>query len=287
MLNESIRRVEEERSREMCTRKVELNLYKNIDLLLDELCFILSKKRVFTHFIMNLQEEYDEKVAEEVISIVSGAYEFLVALAFAKLHNVDVYAWSSNCGKEGTSTIESSKFLLWNGLLDFKDDFIVPYMSRAGLSDIELCEGYSCALIEVTLGLSPRTLYYELNEILKHSSALGHNVKNRILVLSVCGREFESFARFVSDAYPGKVEVKSIYSIIAALHKGRKHNKADQCDYMMNYCKSGASNIEMVIQELLKKEDKDFLYVAKALKERGYIVLPAMVHRIYMLSLSI
>jgi hypothetical protein len=177
--------------------------------------------------------------------------------------------------------------LLWNGLLDFKDDFIVPYMSRAGLSDIELCEGYSCALIEVTLGLSPRTLYYELNEILKHSSALGHNVKNRILVLSVCGREFESFARFVSDAYPGKVEVKSIYSIIAALHKGRKHNKADQCDYMMNYCKSGASNIEMVIQELLKKEDKDFLYVAKALKERGYIVLPAMVHRIYMLSLSI
>jgi hypothetical protein len=287
LLNESIRRVEEERSREMCTRKVELNLYKNIDLLLDELCFILSKKRVFTHFIMNLQEEYDEKVAEEVISIVSGAYEFLVALAFAKLHNVDVYAWSSNCGKEGTSAIESSKFLLWNGLLDFKDDFIVPYMSRAGLSDIELCEGYSCALIEVTLGLSPRTLYYELNEILKHSSALGHNVKNRILVLSVCGREFESFARFVSDAYPGKVEVKSIYSIIAALHKGRKHNKADQCDYMMNYCKSGASNIEMVIQELLKKEDKDFLYVAKALKERGYIVLPAMVHRIYMLSLSI
>jgi hypothetical protein len=287
LLNESIRRVEEERSREMCTRKVELNLYKNIDLLLDELCFILSKKRVFTRFIMNLQEEYDEKVAEEVISIVSGAYEFLVALAFAKLHNVDVYAWSSNCGKEGTSAIESSKFLLWNGLLDFKDDFIVPYMSRAGLSDIELCEGYSCALIEVTLGLSPRTLYYELNEILKHSSALGHNVKNRILVLSVCGREFESFARFVSDAYPGKVEVKSIYSIIAALHKGRKHNKADQCDYMMNYCKSGASNIEMVIQELLKKEDKDFLYVAKALKERGYIVLPAMVHRIYMLSLSI
>jgi len=287
LLNESIRRVEEERSREMCTRKVELNLYKNIDLLLDELCFILSKKRVFTHFIMNLQEEYDEKVAEEVISIVSGAYEFLVALAFAKLHNVDVYAWSSNCGKEGASAIESSKFLLWNGLLDFKDDFIVPYMSRAGLSDIELCEGYSCALIEVTLGLSPRTLYYELNEILKHSSALGHNVKNRILVLSVCGREFESFARFVSDAYPGKVEVKSIYSIIAALHKGRKHNKADQCDYMMNYCKSGASNIEMVIQELLKREDKDFLYVAKALKERGYIVLPAMVHRIYMLSLSI
>jgi hypothetical protein len=287
LLNELTRRVEEKEFKEVCIRRVDLNLYGSIDLLLDELCFILSKKGVITHSIINLWEEYDGKVAEEVISIVSGAYEFLVALAFAKLHNVDVYAWSSNCGKEGASAIESSKFLLWNGLLDFKDDFIVPYMSRAGLSDIELCEGYSCVLIEVTLGLSPRTLYYELNEILKHSSALGHNVKNRILVLSVCGREFESFVRFVSDAYPGKVEVKSIYSIIAALHKGRKHNKADQCDYMMNYCKSGASNIEMLIQELLKKEDKDFLYVAKALKERGYIVLPAMVHRIYMLSLSI
>lgn len=287
MLNELTRRVEGKEFKEVCIRRVDLNLYGSIDLLLDELCFILSKKGVITHSIINLWEEYDGKVAEEVISIVSGAYEFLVALAFAKLHNVDVYAWSSNCGKEGASAIKSSKFLLWNGSLDFKDDFIVPYMSRAGLSDIELCEGYSCALIEVTLGLSPRTLYYELNEILKHSSALGRNVKDRILVLSVCGREFESFARFVSDAYPGKVEVKSIYSIIAALHKGRKHNKADQCDYMMNYCKSRASNIEMFIQELLKKEDKDFLYVAKALKERGYIVLPAMVHRIYMLSLSI
>jgi len=284
--NELTRRVEGKEFKDVCIRRVDPNLYGSVDLLLDELCFILSKKSFIAHSIIDLQEEYDEKVAEEVIPIISGAYEFLVALAFAKLHNVDVYAWSSNCGKEGANAIESNKFLLWNGLLDFKDVFIVPYMSRAGLSDIELCEGRSCTLIEVTLGLSPRTLYYELNEILEHSSVLGYSVKGRILVLSVCGRELESFARYVSNVYPGRVEVRSIYSIIAALHEGKKHSEADQCEYMVNYCKSRASIIEMLIQELLKKGDNDFLYVAKALKERGYIVLPAMVHRIHMLSLS-
>ncbi len=286
MPNELTRRVEGKEFKDVCIRRVDPNLYGSVDLLLDELCFILSKKSFIAHSIIDLQEEYDEKVVKEVISIVSGAYEFLVALAFAKLHNVDVYAWSSNCGKEGANAIESSKFLLWNGLLEFKNDFIVPYMSRAGLADIELCEGYSCTLIEVTLGLSPRTLYYELNEILEHSSVLGYSVKGRILVLSVCGRELESFARYVSNVYPGKVEVKSTYSIIAALREGRKHNEADQCEYMVNYCMSRAGNIEMLIQELLKKGDNDFLYIAKALKERGYIVLPAMVHMIHMLSLS-
>jgi len=288
LLNESIRGVEEEKSREMCTRKVELNLYKNIDLLLDELCFILSKKRVFTHFIMNLQEEYDEKVAEEVISIVSGAYEFLVALALAKLYNISVYAWSSNCSKGNASIIESHKFLLWNGLLDFKDNFLIPYMSRASLPDIELCEESSCTLIEVTLGLSSKTLYYELNEVLNHSSALGRNVKDRILVLSVCGREFESFARFVNSAYLGKVEVKSIYSIIATLYKVKEPDRANQCDYMIHYCRSRASNIEKLMQEYLKKkENKDFIYIAKVLKDYGYIVLPAIIYKVYMLSLSI
>ncbi|MCC6056994.1 MAG: hypothetical protein LM583_09995, partial [Desulfurococcaceae archaeon] len=79
MFNEETRVVEREKPKEMCIKNVGLNLYKNIDLLLDELCFILSKKGVITHSVINLWEEYDGKVAEEVISIVSGAYEFLVA----------------------------------------------------------------------------------------------------------------------------------------------------------------------------------------------------------------
>lgn len=287
MFDEETRSVEGEKSKEMCIKNVGLDLYKNIDLLLDELCFILSKKRVFARYIIDLQGEYDEKVVKEVISVVSGAYEFLIALVLAKLYNANVYAWSSNCVKESTSTIGEDEFLLWNGLLSFKDNFLVPYMSKAGLPDIELCEGSSCTLIEVTLGLSPRTLYYELNEILNHSSALGRNVKGRILVLSVCGREFDSFARFVNSVYPGKVEVKSIYSIIAALYKDEEPVRANQCDYMVHHCKSKASNIEMLIQGHLKKGDEDFPYVAKVLKDYGYIVLPAIIYKIYMLSLSI
>jgi hypothetical protein len=165
--------------------------------LLDELCFILSRRGLVAGKLVEPAQESDPgKVA---LSVVIGSFELLTALSIAKLLGIKAYARTSN----GEPSIGDGRLLLWNGFLVEEEDFTVPFMSPEGVPDMELHEGGSCTLIEVTLGLAERTLLYELGEALRHKPTLECNVSRRILVTPQYGWDLEEIARFVESRFKG------------------------------------------------------------------------------------
>jgi len=265
---------------------IKINYY-NYDFLLDELCFMLSKRGIITSWSTKLQEDNKNK---EILSIVFGAIELLIALAMAKLINVDVYIKTREI-KHRTRSI-SKKFLLWNGHLVKEEDFLIPYMSRIGLPDIEICENNMCVLVEVTVGLSPQTLYYELGEVLRHDSSLGYNVKNRILLIPTCGEDFIGLKKFVKSKYSSKVDVFSIYSIIEALCMNRnlediKFLEQIKCDYASRCCENKLYRLNNLIETLLKEREEVLdVNTAVVLKNIGYTIIPAIIYKIFKLTIN-
>jgi hypothetical protein len=248
--------------------------------LLDELCFMLSRRRLITGKLVELAQESDPgKVA---LSIVIGSFELLTALSIAKLLGIKVYARTSN----GELSIGDGRLLLWNGFLVVEEEFTVPFMSPKGIPDMELHEGGSCTLIEVTLGLAERTLLYELREALRHKPTLECNVSRRILVTPQYGWDLEEIARFVEGRFKGVVHVHSIYSIVEHLCRGeglksvgdlRKPSYRDA----ISCCESRVKNIEDVIRSLkMDGRASDWRGIAEELRKAGYTVVPALVYKI-------
>jgi hypothetical protein len=261
--------------------------YQNYNFLLDELCFMLSRRGIITSWSTKLQEDNKNK---EILSIVIGAIELLIALAMAKLINVDVYIKTREI--EHHRRLISKKFLLWNGHLVKEEDFLIPYMSRIGLPDIEICENNVCVLVEVTVGLSPQTLYYELSEVLRHDSSLGYNVKNRILLIPACGEDFISLKEFVKSKYSSKVDVFSIYSIIEALCMNKnlediKFLEQIECNFGLRCCENKSYRLNNLIETLLKEiGDTPDISIAVSLKNIGYTIIPAIIYKIFKLMMN-
>ncbi len=215
------------------------------------------------------------------LSIVIGSFELLAALSIAKLLSVKVYARTSN----GEPSISDGRLLLWNGFL-VEEEFTVPFMSPKGIPDMELHEGGSCTLIEVTLGLAERTLLYELREALRHKPTLECNVSRRILVTPQYGWDLEEIARFVESRFKGVVHVHSIYSIVEHLcrSEGLKSvgdlGKPSYRD-AVSCCESRVKDIEDVVRSLRKAERaSDWRGVAEGLRKAGYTVIPGLVYKI-------
>ena len=261
--------------------------YQNHDFLLDELCFMLSRRGIITSWSTKLQEDNKNK---EILSIVFGAIELLIALAIAKLINVDVYVKTREI--EHRTRLISRKFLLWNGHLVKEEDFLILYMSRIGLPDIEICENNMCVLVEVTVGLSPQTLYYELGEVLRHDSSLGYNVKNRILLIPTCGEDFIGLKEFIKSKYSSKVDVFSIYSIIEALCMNKnlediKFLEQIECNYALRCCEYKSYRLSNLIETLLKERgDTLDIGIAVLLKNIGYTIIPAIIYKIFKLTMN-
>jgi hypothetical protein len=248
--------------------------------LLDELCFILSRRGLVAGKLVELAQESDPgKVA---LSIVIGSFELLTALSIARLLGVKVYARTG----DGEPSMGGGRLLLWNGFLVEEGEFTVSFMSPEGVPDMELHEGGSCTLIEVTLGLAEKTLLYELGEALMHKPTLECNVSRRILVTPHYGRDLEEIARFVESRFKGVVQVHSIYSIVEHLCKGeslksvgdlRKPSYRDA----LSCCESRVRDIEDVIRSLRKAERaSDWRGVAEELRKAGYTVIPGLVYKI-------
>jgi hypothetical protein len=247
--------------------------------LLDELCFILSRRGLVAGKLVELAQESDPgKVA---LSIVIGSFELLTALSIAKLLGIKVYARTS----DGAPSIGDGRLLLWNGFL-VEEEFTVPFMSPEGIPDMELHEGVSCTLIEVTLGLAERTLLYELGETLRHKPTLECNVSRRILVTPQYGRDLEKIARFVESRFKGVVQVHSIYSIVEHLcrSEGLKSvgdlGKPSYRD-AVSCCESRVGDIDDVIRSLrIAGRASDWRGIAEELRKAGYTVVPALVYKI-------
>ena len=240
---------------------------------------MVSRRGLVAGKLVELAQESDPgKVA---LSIVIGSFELLTALSIAKLLGIKVYARTS----DGAPSIGDGRLLLWNGFL-VEEEFTVPFMSPEGIPDMELREGVSCTLIEVTLGLAERTLLYELGEALRHKPTLECNVSRRILVTPHYGRDLEEIARFVESRFKGVMQVHSIYSTVEHLCKGeglksvedlRKPSYRDA----LSCCESRVRDIENVIRRLRKAERaSDWRGVAEGLRKAGYTVVPALVYKI-------
>jgi hypothetical protein len=247
--------------------------------LLDELCFILSKRRLVAGRLVELARESDP--GRVALSIVIGSFELLTALSIAKLLGIKAYARTSN----GDPSMGNGRLLLWNGLL-VEEEFTVPFMSPEGVPDMELHEGGSCTLIEVTLGLAERTLLYELGEALRHKPTLECNVSRRILVTPQYSWDLEETARFVESRFKGVVHVHSIYSIVEHLCRGeglksvRDLRKPSYRD-AISCCESRVKNIEDVIRSLkMNGRASDWRGIAEGLRKAGYTVVPALVYKI-------
>jgi hypothetical protein len=248
--------------------------------LLDELCLMLSRRGLVAGRLVELAQESDPgKVA---LSIVIGSFELLTALSIAKLLGIKVYARTS----DGEPGIGDGRLLLWNGFLVVEEEFTVPFMSPEGIPDMELHEGGSCTLIEVTLGLAERTLLYELGEALRHKPTLECNVSRRILVTPHYGWDLEEIARFVESRFKGVVHVHSIYSIVEHLCRGeglksvgdlRKPSYRDA----LSCCESRVRDIEDIIRSLRTDgRASDWRGIAEELRKAGYTVVPALVYKI-------
>jgi hypothetical protein len=247
--------------------------------LLDELCFILSKRRLVAGRLVELaQESNPGRVA---LSIVIGSFELLTALSIAKLLGIKAYARTSN----GDPSIGNGRLLLWNGFL-VEEEFTVPFMSPEGIPDMELHEGGSCTLIEVTLGLAERTLLYELREALRHKPTLECNVSRRILVTPHYGWDLEEIARFVESRFKGAVQVHSIYSIVEHLCRGeglKSVGDLGKPSYRdaVSCCESRVKNIEDVVRSLRTDgRASDWAGIAGELRKAGYTVISAIVYKI-------
>jgi hypothetical protein len=247
--------------------------------LLDELCFVLSRRGLVAGKLVELAQESDPgKVA---LSIVIGSFELLTALSIAKLLGIKVYARTSN----GESSVGNGRLLLWNGFL-VEEEFTVPFMSPEGIPDMELHEGGSCTLIEVTLGLAEKTLLYELGEALRHKPTLECNVSRRILVTPHYGWDLEEIARFVESRFKGVVQVHSIYSIVEHLCKGESLKSVGDLGKpsyrdALSCCESRVRDIEDVVGSLRKAERaSDWRGVAEGLRKAGYTVIPGLVYKI-------
>jgi hypothetical protein len=255
--------------------------FKISNFILDEICFMLSRRKVITNWVTKFQESSEDT---EIISIVFGALEFLIALAIAKLLNIDIYVRVQS--NEFRETMLSSRFLLWNGFLREEGGFLIPYMSRRGLPDIEICEDSLCTLVEVTLGSSPQTLYYELNEVLRHTSSLKYTVNERVLLIPTCNKDFTEFTEFVRREYPGKVNVYSIYSIAEALYLNKSLSNIKllekvNCDYALRCCEVSLYRMSKLIEDLSKEINNiSDITIAKTLKDMGYVALSAIVYAI-------
>jgi hypothetical protein len=159
-------------------------------------------------------------------------------------------------------------------------------MSPEGIPDMELHEGGSCTLIEVTLGLAEKTLLYELGEALRHKPTLECNVSRTILVTPHYGRDLEKIVKFVESRFKGVVQVHSIYSIVEHLCRGeglkslRDLGKPSYRD-ALSCCQSRAGDIEDVIRSLRKAgRASDWRSIAEELRKAGYTVIPALVYKI-------
>jgi len=247
--------------------------------LLDELCFMLSRRGLVAGRLVELAQESDP--GRVALSIVIGSFELLTALSIAKLLGIKVYARTSN----GEPSVGNGRLLLWNGFL-VEEEFTVPFMSPEGIPDMELHEGGSCTLIEVTLGLAEKTLLYELGEALRHKPTLECNVSRRILVTPHYGRDLEKIVKFVESRFKGVVQVHSIYSIVEHLCRGeglkslRDLGKPSYRD-ALSCCQSRAGDIEDVIRSLRKAgRASDWRSIAEELRKTGYTVIPALVYKI-------
>jgi hypothetical protein len=247
--------------------------------LLDELCFMLSRRGLVAGRLVELAQESDP--GRVALSIVIGSFELLTALSIAKLLGIKVYARTSN----GEPSVGNGRLLLWNGFL-VEEEFTVPFMSPEGIPDMELHEGGSCTLIEVTLGLAEKTLLYELGEALRHKPTLECNVSRTILVTPHYGRDLEKIVKFVESRFKGVVQVHSIYSIVEHLCRGeglkslRDLGKPSYRD-ALSCCQSRAGDIEDVIRSLRKAgRASDWRSIAEELRKAGYTVIPALVYKI-------
>jgi hypothetical protein len=247
--------------------------------LLDELCFILSRRGLVAGKLVELAQESDP--GRVALSIVIGSFELLTALSIAKLLGIKVYARTSN----GEPSVGNGRLLLWNGFL-VEEEFTVPFMSPEGVPDMELHEGGSCTLIEVTLGLAERTILYELREALRHKPMLECNVSRRILVTPHYGWDLEEIARFVESRFKGAVQVHSIHSIVERLcrSEGLKSvgdlGKPSYRD-AVSCCESRVKNIEDVVRSLRTDgRAGDWVGIAGELRKAGYTAIPALVYKI-------
>jgi hypothetical protein len=248
--------------------------------LLDELCLMLSRRGLVAGKLVELAQESDP--GRVALSIVIGSFELLTALSIARLLGIKVYARTSN----GDPSVGNGRLLLWNGFLVEEGEFTVSFMSPEGVPDMELHEGGSCTLIEVTLGLAERTILYELREALRHKPTLECNVSRRILVTPHYGWDLEEIARFVEGRFKGVVQVHSIYSIVE--HLCRSEGLKSVGDFgkpsyrdALSCCESRVKDIEDVIRSLRKAERaSDWRGVAEGLRKAGYTVIPGLVYKI-------
>ena len=251
--------------------------------LLDELCFILSKRRLVAGKLVELAQESDP--GRVALSIVIGSFELLTALSIARLLGIKVYARTSN----GDPSVGNGRLLLWNGFLVEEGEFTVSFMSPEGVPDMELHEGGSCTLIEVTLGLAEKTLLYELGEALRHKPTLECNVSRRILVTPHYGRDLEKIVKFVESRFKGVVQVHSIYSIVERLCKGeglKSVGDLGKPSYRdaVSCCESRVGDIDDVVRSLrIAGRASDWRGIAEELRNAGYTVVPALVYKIGLL----
>ncbi len=261
--------------------KFERILPRNPDIIAHELCFILQRWELIACELPRLVNE--GLISETCFHHIIGAFEFAVAEALARLLNVALYVKSS---RGVYKHIPERRYILWNGHLQH-DDVPMFTMSGPGLPDIEIHYDEQCILVEVTLGVSVQTIMRELREIISHKPIVLSRIDRRVLITPLYGKHLNEVQDFISSNYGDEIQLLSIYTLIEYLFENRNVNIGDLFNFCtldyghtLHYCRNIVRNLEKYFESIIREERYLDNITQRILRERGYVVLAAMMHEL-------
>jgi len=136
----------------------------------DILVFNKNRDRIVRMITSCKGKVLEKELRDQFISITSGFYELVIAEAMAYILGFEYVLSNAN------EILEPG--IYWNGRLEEG----IAFMAPQGLSDIEIHLESKSAIIEVSLGLSERSIYRELKETIRHTTLLGEP-DYRLLIL--------------------------------------------------------------------------------------------------------